>query len=444
MNLRSLEWLRRASPQLRLAICLAVLAASGIALNILYQWYVLTRIGPGRQTDALFAGMMVPQLALTIVSGSLGYVIVPLFSTEGDGDRGRLGWTLFQGFAVFWGLLAAVLMLLAPLWVPLTVPGFDQSATQLTIRLSRIQLAALPLTALAGVEAAAYQSRHRFLTAEASSVAAGLLGLGFIVWALPRFGIIAAAWAMVLRGCCQVALQIPALGPYRAPRRHPALREAWNRMLPLVSGASYYKADGFVDRLLASLAPPGSLSLYHLSLQLYASAHLVLNRAVAAPAFPVLARLAAAGEWGGFARVCYRRLRVMLWVTLGLLPVLVLAGRPLLTLVLAHGQFSPDRIHELWWILLLLGGVWVAGAAGQVLATSFYARGDTRTPTRIGVIGFTIAIVLKLVAFSRFGLPGLAVAASGYYLLNAAALTLALRSALRRVARGGEASLVRA
>lgn len=432
------------SPRVRLALYLAVLAASGIALNFLYQWYVLTRIGPGRQTDALFAGMMVPQLVLTIVSGSLGYVIVPLFSTEPESGRAQLGWTFFQGFALLWGLLALMLMLLAPLWVPLTVPGFDQSATGLTVHLSRIQLLGLPLTALAGVEAAVFQSRHRFLAAEGSTVAAGLVGLGFVVWALPRFGIAAAAWATVLRAFCQVVLQLRALGPYHVPRRHPALREAWARMVPLISGASYYKADGFVDRLLASMAPPGALSLYHLSLQLYSSAHLVLNRAVAAPAVPVLARLAAERDWEGFARLSQRRVRLMLWVTLGSLPILAFAGGPVLTLLLAHGEFSPDRIRELWWILILLSGVWVAGAAGQVLSTSFYAQGNTRTPTRIGVIGFTVAIGVKLLAFSHFGLPGLAVAASAYYLLNAGVLSVSLRSALRRVSAGGEASLARA
>jgi putative peptidoglycan lipid II flippase len=427
-------WRARHSKPIRLGAVLASISASGILVNLAYQWYVLTRVGPGSHTDALFAGMMVPQLMLAVVAGSLNYVLVPLLATEDERSRGHLAWTLFQSMVLFWGLLAAVLILLAPWWVPLTVPGFDQPTTRLAISLSQIQLIGLLFTGVAGVQAAAYQARHQFVLAEAGPLFAALVGFGFVIWGLPRMGIAAAAWATVIRSACQSALQMRALGPYRLPSRHPSLRVAWSRMVPLLSGASYYKADGFVDRLLASMGPSGALSLYHLSLQLYSSAHTVLNRAVVAPAVPLLARSASTGQWREFTRVSRRRLRAMLIVTLGLIPVLVFLGRPLLSLVLAHGQFSQARIHELWWILVLLAGVWVGGAAGQVLSTSFYASGDTRTPTRIGVVGFTVAIGLKLIAFWYFGIPGLAVAASLYYLGNTVALLLTLRRDLRRAA----------
>jgi putative peptidoglycan lipid II flippase len=416
----------------RLSAVLASISATGILVNLGYQWYVLTRVGPGSQTDALFAGMMIPQFILAVVAGSLSYVLVPLLATEQDGDRGRLAWTLFQGMALFWGSLAALLVALAPLWVPLTVPGFDSATTRLTVDLTRIQLVGLVFTGIAGIQAAAYQARHRFLAAETAPLVAALVGFGFVIWGLPRMGIAAAAWASVVRGACQTALQLPALGRYYPPAPHPGLRRAWLRLVPLLSGASYYKADGLIDRLLASLGPTGALSLYHLSLQLYASAHTVLNRAIVAPVIPRLARTSATGQWRDFSLLSRQRLRVMLLIGLGGIAVLIVAGRPLLSALLGHGQFSEARIGELWWILLLLSGVWVGGAAGQVLASSFYACGDTRTPTRIGVIGFTLAIGLKLLAFWYFGLPGLAVAASIYYLGNTVALLVTLRRDLRR------------
>ena len=413
---------------------LAAISATGILVNLGYQWYVLTRLGTGSQTDALFAGMMVPQLLLTIVSGSMGYVVVPLLSIEQSKSRESLAWTLFQGLWLFWALVAVLLMLSAPVWVPIIVPGFDAQTTRLTIDLSRIQLWSLAFTGASGVQAAAYQARHRFILAEAGPLVAALVGLGFLLWGLPRIGIAAAAWATVLRSGCQTVLQLPSLGRYHHPQRHPSLDLAWRRLAPLISGASYYKADGFVDRLLASLGPPGALSLYHVSLQLYASAHTVLNRAIVAPVVPMLARASAAAEWRNFSEVSRRRLRLMLWITIGSIPLLLFLGRPVLSAVLGHGRFTGDRIGELWVILLLLSGVWIGGAAGQVLSTSFYSTGDTRTPMRIGVIGFTIAILLKLMAFHAFGITGLAIAASVYYLGNMVALLLTLRRDLRRAA----------
>ena len=47
------------------------MSAANIASNLLFQWLVLTMLGPGMLTDALFAGMTLPQLFTAIVSSSL-------------------------------------------------------------------------------------------------------------------------------------------------------------------------------------------------------------------------------------------------------------------------------------------------------------------------------------------------------------------------------------
>ena len=197
-------------------------------------------------------------------------------------------------------------------------------------------------------------------------------------------------------------------------------------------GLGFHHSEDF-DRFLASLAPPGALSLYHVAQQLYSSAAMVLNRAVVAPVVPRLSRLASGNGWTEFVGEVNRRLVVMLGIALAITAGLALLGRPVLGLIFGRGEFTPDRVAHLWWLLLLLSGVWIGGALGQILSTSFYAQGDTRTPTRVGIIGFTLAIGLKLVAFRSYGIEGLSVAASAYYLLNASALFVLLRRRARRV-----------
>jgi putative peptidoglycan lipid II flippase len=56
---------------MRLAILLSSLASGNILLGFIYQWYTVTTVGPGAETDALYAGMVVPQLVLAIIAGSL-------------------------------------------------------------------------------------------------------------------------------------------------------------------------------------------------------------------------------------------------------------------------------------------------------------------------------------------------------------------------------------
>ena len=59
---------------------LSILAATNIAIIFVYQWYVLIQIGPGKITDAFFAGMMVPQIISAIFSASLANALIPIFA----------------------------------------------------------------------------------------------------------------------------------------------------------------------------------------------------------------------------------------------------------------------------------------------------------------------------------------------------------------------------
>jgi putative peptidoglycan lipid II flippase len=94
----------------------------------------------------------------------------------------------------------------------------------------------------------------------------------------------------------------------------------------------------------------------------------------------------------------------------------VLAGIPVLELTFGRGEFGPEEIRQFWWLLVALVGMWVGGAAGQIISSAYYAQGDTRTPMLIGAATFTIAIALKLGGFYAFGIWGLAAATSLYYI----------------------------
>lgn len=417
---------------MRRSVWLGALAAGNIGISFVFNWYLVALLGPGRETDALFAGMIAPQVLLTVGSTALSNVLVPMLAVQQEEELSGLAWSLFQTTLVYAGLVAAALGLTAPLWTPLTVPGFPVEARPLVVHLACIQLAGSVLTVAGAVQRSAYNARHRFIWPETSTLVSGGLGLLCLVVALPRYGVAAGAWATVARGLAQVVLLLPGMGPYRRPFAATAeLRVAWTRLRPLLLGALYFKSDFVVDRLLASLAPAGLLSLFSLAQQAYSAAQLILGKALAAPAVPLLAQAAEAGHWRRFIRISRRQLLVlMIFALIGYLGILLL-GRPVLRLTFGHGRFTPDRIQELWWLLVVLGGVWFGGVGGQIISSSYYAQGDTRTPILIGSVAFTIAIALKVGGFYAFGISGLALAATLYYLGSAGAQWLVLERRLR-------------
>lgn len=404
---------------MKLAIKLGALSAANIGIAFLFQWYVLIRLGPGVETDALFAGMTIPQLVLSVISGSLMHVLVPLLAGENEDRLRHDAWGFLTLIGGLFGLLAILLYAMAPWWVPLTVPGFDKAAQVLTVELTRIQLLGMVFAAVNGVQWAAYHARQQFLWAEFTPILSSVFALLLLIWALPRFGVIAAAWIGVLRLSMQTLLLAPGMGiPIYPNLKSAAIQQAWQRIKPLLFGTTYYKTDPLVDRFLLSTASSGSLSLYYLAQQIYGAASQVLTKAITAPLVPVLGMFHKAGDKTGFQRAYHRNLLQVGAISLAGLLILGLLGQALLAFLVGHGNVSASNVAELWWTMIWLGGMFLGSATGQAASSSFYACGDTITPTRMSMLTYTAYIPSKVIAFYFWGVVGLAIATSVYYMAN--------------------------
>jgi peptidoglycan biosynthesis protein MviN/MurJ (putative lipid II flippase) len=363
--------------------------------------------------------MVLPQLILAIFSSSLTYVLVPILATADEKSFGRDAWAFFLIVMGVSTALSFFLYLTAQWWVALLVPGFSAEGRALTIQLTRIQMASLVFTAATAVLWSVYGARQKFIWAETSALLANLSALLLLVWTLPLYGIIAAAWALVLRAGLQLVFLMPGLGRWQALRwRSEAQSEAWRRARPILLGTIYFKTDPLFDRFLASMAPPGGLSLLYIGQQMYGAANQIINKAVVAPMVPKLAIQAKAGDWQTFRRIYRKRLAAISALTLLAYLALLVVGRPSLRLLIGHGGITPDNVNLLWWIMVALWGVLIGGALGQVTSLAFYAQGDTRTPTRLGIWTYTIYIPAKILIFIYYGLTGLALSISIYVALN--------------------------
>lgn len=400
-------------------IYLGTLSAANIVINFIFQWYVLTQLGPGIKTDALFAGMTLPQLVLVVISGSLMHVLVPLLAGENDKQLRHDAWAFLVLVGALFGFIATILYLTAHWWIPITVPGFSNDGQLLTINLTRIQLIGMVFAAVNGVQWAAYHSRQKFLWAEFSPIISSVLGLLLLIWALPRYGVIAAAWISTLRMGIQTLLLAPGMGrPVWPNLRSPAISAAWQRIKPLLMGTAYYKTDPLVDRFLLSTTASGSLTLYYLAQQIYSAINQVINKAIAAPLVPQLSKLHKANNIKDFQHTYHRKMFQIGSISLMGLLILGLFGQVLLTFLVGHGNVSTTNVSELWWIMIGLGGLFIGGAMGQISSSSFYALGDTLTPTRLGIYSYTCYLPAKFALFYYYNIMGLAVATSLFFMFN--------------------------
>lgn len=400
-------------------IQLGALSLANLLGLFLFQWYVISQLGPGVKTDAFFASTTLTQVVIAVIGGSLMHVLVPLLAGEEEESLLRDAWGFLVLVGGLFGLLAVVIYMAAPFLIPVILPGFDHDTQLLTVYLTRIQLIGMIFAAFNGVQWATYHARQRFVWAESTPAIASTLSLMMLILLLPRYGVVCAAWITVAGMALQTLLLAPGMGrPVRPDLKSIAIHQAWARIKPLLLGNGFYKTGPFVDRFLLSSANSGSLSLYYLVQQIYGGSCQLLNRAISAPLVPALSKLFKAGDTAGFRKLYYRKLFQLSVISCAGLLVVVLLGQTILGLLIGYGSINSGNILNLWWIMIWLGGVLIGGAAGQVCASTFYACGDTITPTRMSIINYCVFIPSEVVSFHFWGLMGMALATSVYYMAN--------------------------
>lgn len=407
----------------RLSAVLGAFSSLNLVLGFGLQAFIFYRIGVGERTDALFAGMVVPQFVLTIVTLSLQYVFIPLFSVQKSDRFRRLGWSAFVGLVVLFGSASLILALAAPLWVPLLLAGFSEEAKLMTVTLTRIQLVSVVFSGVNALLWAANRSRDRFVHVEGARMFA--LASAFVLLALflTPTGAVFAAWVLVLREAIQTVLLLPVLGkPVKPDFKDEIFHTARKRIVPLLVGNSYTKTDAMLDKFLISFGAVGQLSILHFAQLVMNSAAQVVMSALIVPIAPDLSRHYAEGDLARFKRRMRSRMLGVILVVLGGFGLFILVGHPLLYLLPKISHIRLESIDPLYHTLLWLFGLPIGAVVGQLLVNSFYATGDTRTPVRLGAITYTLSIPVRFGLFHLYGLTGLVAAISLHYLVSSVVL----------------------
>lgn len=406
-------------------------------------------LGAGGNTDAFFVAFKIPNfLRRLFAEGAFAQAFVPVlteYKTQRSEAEVR---NLVQNVAGTLGGILFVLTVLAavaaPALVMLFAPGFlDQPERfDLTAEMLRITFPYLLFISLVALSGSILNSFGRFAVAAFTPVFLNLVLIAAALWAAPYFErpVLALAWGVFIAGIVQLLFQLPflkRLGLLVWPRwgmRDEGVRRIGRLMLPAIFGSSVAQINLLLDTVIASFLVAGSVSWLYYSDRLVEFPLGVFGIALATVILPSLSQKHAAANPQDFSRTLDWALRWVLLIgapaTVGLL---VLSG-PILITLFHYGAFDLQdvdmaRLSLMAYSLGLLGFIGV-----KVLAPGFYARQDTRTPVRIGIIamlinmGLNVAFVVPMVLFGIEGPhSGLALATACSAFINAGLLFRGLR-----------------
>jgi len=208
---------------------------------------------------------------------------------------------------------------------------------------------------------------------------------------------------------------------------HPAVRKLIQLSLWTFG---YVVANQVALVVIKNLASPGSglVDAYSKAFVLFQLPHGLLAVSIATTFLPDLARLAANKDHTAFADRISRGITLTALFTIPASFGLFVLSKPIIGLVLQHGNFSSQATVNTARALSGLALGLTGFSVYLFVLRGFYAKQNTRTPFFINLIENAINIVLAIVLVDRFDVLGLGIAFSIAYVISAVIATIVLAS----------------
>jgi len=394
-------------------------------------------LGAGPVADAFVVALKLPNLFRRLFGeGAFNAAFIPAFAgtlaAEGTQAARRIAEEALAVMAVWLGALTVLGVVAMPLIISVLAPGFsaDPAKFALTVELTRITFPYLLLICLVALLSGVLQSLDRFAVAAGAPILFNLCAI-FALWLLTPHVTTpghALAWGVVVSGMLQLVLVAAACAaagmPLSMPRPRltPQVRALLRRMGPGVVGGGVTQINLAVDTIIASFLPSGSVAFLYYADRVNQLPLGVIGTAVGTALLPLLARQVRAGEEGASRHTLNRAIEITLVLTLPAALALAVCAGPIVAVLFGRGAFGEREIGATAAALAVYAAALPAYVLTKPFSSGFFARGDTATPVRIGVVAVVLNIVLNLLLMGPFLHVGIALSTALAALFNAAAL----------------------
>ncbi|NQU77334.1 murein biosynthesis integral membrane protein MurJ [Candidatus Falkowbacteria bacterium] len=419
------------------AIIIAVFTIISKFIGLLRDRLIASSFGAGDTTDVYFASFRLPDLIFnTLVLGALASAFIPVFISVWSKNKTqawRVANSIFNLILIILGALALVFFALAPVIVPFIVPGFTPEKQKATTELTRIMLFSILFFGASNVISSILNSFKRFV---AFSLAPIMYNLGIIfgiVALVPRFGIWGLGLGVVFGSILHLAVQIPSAissGFSWRPQlalKEPGVKKIALLMLPRTFGLAVNQINYIVITVIASTLIIGSVSVFQYAQNLMSFPIGIFAISLAIASFPYFSESAAKGDIKTFVRQFSLTLRRILYLILPMSIFVLLLRAQIVRLVLGAGRFDWAATVMTLETLGFFSFSLFAQALIPLLARSFYAFQDTKTPVIVSLISILVNIFGGLYLSKFMGVAGLALAFSIASIINVILLFVILR-----------------
>ncbi|MCE9788941.1 murein biosynthesis integral membrane protein MurJ [Shewanella chilikensis] len=413
-------------------------------LGLIRDVVVANLMGAGSSADVFFFANKIPNfLRRLFAEGAFAQAFVPVLTQYQEKESSEEVRLLLSKVAGTLGLLVTIVTLIGVLaspiltalfgagwfmaWVNDEPDGAKFELASLMLKITFPYLWFITFTALAG---SILNTRGRFAVSAFTPVFLNVAIIAAALWLSPTLDKpeIGLAWGVFFGGTIQFLFQIPFLLQEKALVKpswgwnHPGVVKIRTLMIPALFGVSVSQINLLLDTFIASFLVTGSISWLYYSDRLLEFPLGLFGIAIATVILPALSKKHVNAEGEGFGRTMDWGIRAILLLGLPAMMGLIVLAQPMLMVLFMRGAFSISDVEMASYSLVAYGTGLLSFMLIKVLAPGYYARQDTKTPVRYGIIAMVSNMGFNIIFAVPFGYVGLAIATSLSALLNASLL----------------------
>ncbi|MBE8189279.1 MAG: murein biosynthesis integral membrane protein MurJ [Candidatus Thioglobus sp.] len=404
-------------------------------LGLVRDYFIARYFGANGLTDAFFVAFRIPNFLRRLFGeGAFSQAFVPILADAKANSNESEVQNVINHIGTKFLTILIIITVLAVIIAPLIIFMFawdfyfaaDQSKFYLAADMLRITFPYLLLISLTAFSGAILNTFDKFAVPAFTPV---LLNISMILSAiyLSKYlavPIMALAWGVLIGGVAQLLFQIPFLlkikkMPRLVSGQHPCVKTLKKRMLPALFGVSVSQINLLIDTMIATTLVSGSVSWLYYSDRLLELPLALVGIALATVALAKLSTHFANQDAKKFTITLEYALKIGLLLGIPACVGLILLSQPLIITLFQYNEFSPFAAQQSALSLMAYGSGLMAFIAVKVLAPAFLARGDTKTPVKVGVVAMVSNIFLNIILAYYFSHVGLAAATAISAFLNA-------------------------
>lgn len=412
---------------------------SGFLRELVFSFF----IGTSPIMDAFVIAYMVPNFFRRILGEKAAEsVFIPMYIRnrersieEGNDYVSRI----FSVLGIVLFALVALFYPVSPWFIRLVAPGFDSATFDIALRMTYLILPYMFFIGIYAFLGALLESHKRFSLYNFSPFIYNIILIAFIMLFYRQMGIYAITAGVILGVIMQTAVLFLRLGglnlsfSFKPHFRDSDIKKSAKLLVPITAGSGIEKISIYVDRVMASLLPIGSISALYYAFRLIDLPFAVFSVAVGKVIHPYISSSTVYEDIHAFRSYVRKGIILNLLVLIPSSIVFALFARYIVQLVFMRGSFDIHSVYMTYKPLIYYAVGLTPMGMVALFSRAFYALLDTKTPLKAALFAAIINVLMNIILMPIMGISGLALGTSISVWFNAIYLYVLLNRRIRSI-----------